>query len=117
MYLAVEGASSHWPASDELKRKLKNTKVYDFCVLGIAYCDEDLTLSNFCSLLRLARPPQKSEVPRTKRRFERTEPKREYLSNCSLFWFRAEIAIISSVALPNVAFRSPPTAQQQYQIK
>lgn len=39
-----------------------------------------LTLLNLCSLLRLAMPPQKRDEPRTRRRFEITEPKREYLS-------------------------------------
>lgn len=71
-----------------------------------------LTLSYFCSLLILAMPPQKREVPRTRRRFERIEPKREYLTTAILFWLRANIAIINSVAFPHVAFRSPPTEIQ-----
>jgi len=41
---------------------------------------QGLTLSNFCSLLRLANPPKKREEPRTKRRFERIDPRREYFS-------------------------------------
>lgn len=54
-------------------------------------------------------PPQKREVPRTKRRFERIDPKREYFTTSTLCWIRANIAIMSSVAFPHVAFRSPPT--------
>uniref|UniRef100_A0A2P2LBW3 Vacuolar cation/proton exchanger 1a n=1 Tax=Rhizophora mucronata TaxID=61149 RepID=A0A2P2LBW3_RHIMU len=41
-------------------------------------------LSYFCSLLMLAMPPQKREVPRTKRRFESTEPRREYFTTTIL---------------------------------
>lgn len=37
-------------------------------------------LSNLCSFLGLASPPQKREDPRTRRRFKRMEPKREYFS-------------------------------------
>lgn len=77
--------------------------------------NEKSTLSNFCSLLRLARPPQKREVPRTKRRLERMEPRSEYFTTAILFWLSARIAIISSVAFPHVAFRSPPTAIHLYQ--
>ena len=54
-------------------------------------------------------PPQKREVPRTRRRLESTEPSREYFTTKILFLLKANIAIISSVALPHVAFRSPPT--------
>lgn len=39
-----------------------------------------LTLSYVCSLFRFANPPHKRELPRTSRRFDRTEPKREYFS-------------------------------------
>lgn len=70
-----------------------------------------LTLSYFCSLLRLAKPPQKREEPRTRRRFERMEPRREYLTTSILCSARAKIAIMSSVALPQVAFKSPPTVK------
>lgn len=56
-------------------------------------------------------PPQKSEVPRTRRRFERMEPKREYLTTSILRSYRAKIAMISSVALPHVAFNNPPTVR------
>lgn len=38
------------------------------------------------------------------------EPNREYLTTSTLCAHRANIAIISSVAFPHVAFRSPPTA-------
>lgn len=69
------------------------------------------TLSYFCSLERLAMPPQKREVPRTRRRFESIEPKSEYFTTSTLCCVRARIAIISSVAFPHVAFRSPPTEQ------
>lgn len=44
------------------------------------------------------------------------EPKREYFTTCILFWRRANNAIISSVALPHVAFRSPPTAKPNLNI-
>ena len=56
-------------------------------------------------------PPQKRDVPRTRRRLERMEPKREYLTRAILWSLRANIAIMSSVAFPHVAFRSPPTAK------
>ena len=56
-------------------------------------------------------PPQKRDVPRTRRRLERMEPKREYLTMAILCSLRANIAIMSSVAFPHVAFRSPPTAK------
>jgi hypothetical protein len=62
----------------------------------------------------LAKPPQRREEPRTRRRFERMEPRREYFTTSILFWRRANNAIISSVALPHVAFRSPPTANPIY---
>lgn len=71
-----------------------------------------LTLSNLCSFLRLATPPKKREVPRTRRRFERMEPKRDDFTTFNLFWWRANNAIISSVALPHVALISPPTASK-----
>ena len=71
-----------------------------------------ITLSNFCSLLRLANPPQKREEPRTRRRFERIDPKREYFNTEIFPWWSAKIAIMSSVAFPHVAFRRPPTANQ-----
>ena len=43
------------------------------------------TLSYLCSFLRLARPPQRSDEPRNKRRFERMEPKRENFTTFILF--------------------------------
>lgn len=70
---------------------------------------QGLTRSYFCGVERCAIPPQKREVPRTKRRFERMEPKREYLTTAILLLLRANIAIMSSVAFPHVAFTSPPT--------
>ncbi|MFS7904820.1 hypothetical protein Hanom_Chr01g00040521 [Helianthus anomalus] len=39
------------------------------------------------------------------------EPKREYLTTSILLCNNANIAIISSVAFPHVAFSSPPTAK------
>lgn len=69
-----------------------------------------LTLSNVCSILRLTKPPHKREDPKTRRRFERMEPKREYFNTSIFLWWRANSAIISSVALPHVAFSRPPTA-------
>ena len=56
-------------------------------------------------------PPQKSEVPRTNSRFDSMEPKSEYFTTSTLCCHSAKIAIISSVALPHVAFSSPPTAK------
>jgi len=70
-----------------------------------------LTLSYFCSFPRLAMPPQKSEVPRTNSRFDSMEPKSEYFTTSTLCCPSAKIAIISSVALPHVAFSSPPTTK------
>lgn len=70
---------------------------------------QGLTRSYFCGVERWAIPPQKREVPRTKRRFERMEPKREYLTTAILLLLRANIAIMSSVAFPHVALTSPPT--------
>jgi len=54
-------------------------------------------------------PPQSREVPSTRRRFERMEPKREYLTTAIWLLLRANIAMISSVMFPHVALRSPPT--------
>lgn len=58
----------------------------------------------------MARPPQKRDVPRTRRRLDKMEPRREYLTTSILCCHRANNAIISSVAFPHVAFNSPPTA-------
>lgn len=55
-------------------------------------------------------PPQKREVPRTRRRLERMEPSKEYFTTKIFCLLKANIAIISSGAFPHVAFRSPPTA-------
>lgn len=68
-----------------------------------------LTLSKICSLL--TSPPHSKEDPRTRRRFERIEPKREYFSTCIFLLWSANNAIINSVALPHVALRRPPTAK------
>lgn len=68
-----------------------------------------LTRSNSCSLRRLASPPQKSEVPSTSKRLESMEPTKEHLTTSILPWCRANKAIMSSVAFPHVALRSPPT--------
>lgn len=68
-----------------------------------------ITLSNFCSDLRFAMPPHNREVPRTRRRLERMEPRREYLTTSILLLLSAKIAMMSSVAFPHVAFKSPPT--------
>lgn len=68
-----------------------------------------LTLSYFCSALMFAMPPHNREVPRTRRRLERMEPRREYLTTAILLLLRAKIAMMSSVAFPHVAFKSPPT--------
>ena len=75
------------------------------------------TLSYLCSLLRLAKPPQRSELPRTKRRFERMEPSRDNFTTWTLFWWSANNAMIISVAFPHVAFRSPPTKLTSTQTK
>lgn len=74
-----------------------------------------LTLSKFCSFLRFAMPPQNREDPRTKRRFESIEPSRLYFTTSTLCWTRAKMDIMSSVAFPHVAFRSPPTAKRNPQ--
>lgn len=54
-------------------------------------------------------PPKKREVPRTRRRFETTDPKSEYFTNSILPLVSANIAMINSVAFPHVAFSNPPT--------
>ena len=64
----------------------------------------------------LTMPPQRSEVPRTRRRLERMEPNKEYLSTSTLFWVSARIAMINSVAFPHVAFSSPPTEKYPFKI-
>lgn len=43
------------------------------------------------------------------------EPRREYLTTSILSSARAKIAMMSSVALPQVAFRSPPTVKPKRQ--
>ena len=53
------------------------------------------------------------EVRRTRRRLEIMEPKREYLTKEILLWLRAKIAMMSSVAFPQVAFKSAPTVIQE----
>lgn len=58
-------------------------------------------------------PPHNREVPRTRRRLERIEPSREYLTTSILLLLSANIAMISSVAFPHVAFKSPPTKIQK----
>lgn len=60
-------------------------------------------------------PPHKREEPRTRRRFEMMDPKREYLRTWIFLLWRANIAIINSVAFPHVAFTSPPTVQKYFQ--
>uniref|UniRef100_A0A0E0FN51 F-box domain-containing protein n=1 Tax=Oryza nivara TaxID=4536 RepID=A0A0E0FN51_ORYNI len=65
---------------------------------------------------RLTTPPQKREVPRTRRRLERTEPSREHLTTSIFPLSSANSAMISSVAFPHVAFSSPPTAPHAYTI-
>lgn len=40
---------------------------------------------------------------------------REYLTKAILLLLRANIAIMSSVTLPHVAFKSPPTVNQETQ--
>lgn len=69
-----------------------------------------LTLSYFCSFPRLTSPPQKREVPRTRRRLERTEPKSEHFNTSIFPSCKAKSAMMSSVTFPQVALRSPPTA-------
>jgi hypothetical protein len=43
--------------------------------------------------------------------FERMEPRSESCTTRIMLFFRAKMHIIISVALPNVAFRRPPTGQ------
>ena len=90
--------------------KIKNQKRISNQILNGLH---GLTLSYFCSCLRFAIPPQNREVPRTRRRFESMEPRREYLTTAILLLISAKIAIMSSVAFPHVAFRSPPTVIQK----
>jgi hypothetical protein len=59
----------------------------------------------------LTTPPQKREVPSTSSRLERTEPRREHLTTSILPSMSAKSAMMSSVALPHVAFRRPPTVR------
>jgi len=78
---------------------------------------QGITLSYFCSALRFAMPPHNKDVPRTRRRLERMEPRREYLTTSILLFLSANIAMMSSVAFPHVAFKRPPTMIQNIIIK
>ena len=60
-----------------------------------------------------AMPQQNREVPRTRRRLEIIEPSKEYFTTAILLLLRAKIAMMSSVAFPHVAFKSPPTVFQK----
>jgi hypothetical protein len=68
------------------------------------------TLSYGWSEPRLTTPPQKRDVPSTSSRLERTEPRREHLTTSIWPSMSAKSAMMSSVALPHVALRRPPTA-------
>lgn len=57
----------------------------------------------------MARPPRRSEEPRTRRRLDKTEPTREHLTTDIFPLCNAKRAMMSSVAFPQVAFKSPPT--------
>ena len=54
------------------------------------------------------RPPKRSEKPSTSRRFPTTLPVSEPRTTSVSPSFTAKSAMISSGALPNVAFRKPP---------
>jgi hypothetical protein len=69
-----------------------------------------LTLSNGCSLPALARPPKRSDEPRTRSKLDSIEPKSDHLRISSFSLRRAKSAMISSGTFPQVAFRSPPAA-------
>lgn len=91
----------------------RSNKDYKILTKGM----QGITLSYFCSALRFAMPPHNREVPRTRRRLESMEPRREYLTTSILLLLSANIAMMSSVAFPHVAFKSPPTMIQNITIK
>jgi len=66
------------------------------------------TLSRGRSLPVLARPPQRSDEPRTRSKLDNMEPKRDHFRISIFSLCRANSAIISSGTFPQVAFRSPP---------
>jgi len=66
------------------------------------------TLSSGRSLPVLARPPQRSDEPRTRSKLDNMEPKRDHFRISIFSLCRANSAIISSGTFPQVAFRSPP---------
>lgn len=104
---------SHLPVSAQSPNQTTNITTHPKChSTYITYIYIYLTLSNLCSFLILANPPQKRELPRTRRRLERMDPKREYFTTWIFLWWRASNAIISSVAFPHVAFSNPPTASK-----
>lgn len=55
-------------------------------------------------------PPMKKEHPSTNSIFDKMDPNSDCWTTLIIPLFNAYIDIIISVALPNVAFRSPPTA-------
>ena len=65
---------------------------------------------SFCSTNTLAMPPQRGEAPRTKRKLEKMDTNKEYLTTSTLFSGGANIGTINSLAFPNVGFNNPPTA-------
>src|SRR5438876_5834741 len=67
----------------------------------------DASREKVCDLWR--NPPASMLTPRTRRTFPMIEPVREALTTSVRPLDRAKIAMISSVALPKVALRRPPT--------
>ena len=70
-------------------------------------------LLNVCVLY--FRPPASMDMPRTSRMLPMTEPASDALTTSNMPAFMATKAMISSVALPKVAFRRPPILCPQKQ--
>jgi hypothetical protein len=68
------------------------------------------TLLKTWSLSEWTIPPAKKAQPRTNSIFDNIEPSSDCWTTRIIPFFNAYIEIIISVAFPNVAFRSPPTA-------
>lgn len=69
-----------------------------------------LTLLNFWTFCWWTIPPHRKAHPSTSSIFDKTEPNNDCWTTLIIPFFNAYIEIIISVALPNVAFRRPPTA-------
>lgn len=71
------------------------------------------TLSNFCSFLRVANPPNRKAHPNTNSMLDRTDPKSDSCTTRTILFRSANTHMIVSVVFPNVAFKRPPTAKKE----